>query len=181
MQIFYIVLIVVFLLGMMGIVYVTHFNNLQYIKTKIEQAEEMIDEILRKRYDIVIRTSDIIKNNLKEKKDYFKEYLALKDEKLSTFEMDRKLKEAINIILNLRNDYPVLHDNQNMKEIISEIKDTNEKLSASIAYYNRYTNQLNEQIRKFPSNIIAKLHHFYVKPYFDGKDMNDDDVLDFKL
>lgn len=181
MEILYILLIIVFIFGILGIIYVTHFNNLQYAKTRIEQSEGIIDEVLRKRYDIVVRTSDIIKNNLKEKKDYFKEYIALKDEKISNFEMDRKLKEAINIILNLQNDYPVLQNNSNMKEIVKEIKETDEKLSASIAYYNRYTNNLNELIRKFPSNIIAKLHNFSVKPFFDGKNMNDEDLLDFKL
>lgn len=181
MEIFYIILIVVFLVGILGIIYVTYFNNLQYMKTKIELSEGIIDEVLRKRYDIVERTSNILKTNLKEKKDYLKEYLLLKDKKMSTFEMDRKLKEAINIILNLWNDYPDLRENALMKEIVAEIKETDEKLSASIAYYNRFTNRLNEMIRKFPSNIIAKLHNFHIKPFFDGKDMNDDNELDFKL
>jgi len=181
MEVLYIILIIVFIVGILGIFYVSSFNNLQYLKTKIEQSEGIIDEVLRKRYDLVIRTSDIVKNNLKEKKEYFKEYLSLKDDKISNFDMDRKLKEAANIILNLKNDYPVLQKHEGMKEIVTELKITDEKLSASIAYYNRYTNNLNELIRKFPSNIIAKLHHFHIKPFFDGKDMNDEDLLDFKL
>lgn len=181
MELLYIILIVIFVVGIIGIFYVSHFNNLQYVKTKIEQSEGSIDEVLRQRFDIVVRTSEIVKKHLKEKKDYFKEYLNLKNEKIGNFELDRKLKEAINIILNLKNDYPVLQNNKNMKEIILEIKETDEKLSASIAYYNRYTTQLNEMIRKFPSNIIAKFHHFSLKPFFDGKDMNDEDLLDFKL
>lgn len=181
MELLYILLIIIFITGMIGIVYVSSFNNLQYTKTKIEQAEGIIDEVLRTRFDIVVRASEIVKENLKEKKDYFKEYLSLKDEKISNFEMDRKLKEAINIILNLKNDYPALQKNTNMKEIANKIKESDEKLSAAIAYYNRYTNHLNELIRKFPSNIIAKIHDFSILTFFDGKDMNDDDLLDFKL
>lgn len=181
MQVFFIVLIIVFIFGIFGILYVSNYNNLQYKKTKIEQAEGLIDEVLRKRYDIVVRTSDIIKTSLKEKKDYLKEYVQLKDVKISNFDLDRKLKEAMNIIQNLKNDYPELQNNSNMKEIVIEIKDTDEKLSAAIAYYNRYTNELNELIRKFPSNMIASFHHFKIKLFFDGKDMSDDDLLDFKL
>ncbi len=181
MNLIYIILIIIFICGFLGMIYISHFNNLQYTKTKIEKAEGIIDEVLRKRYDIVLRTSDIVKKNLKEKKDYFKEYLSLPDEKIGNFEMDRKLKEAMNIILNLRNDYPVLQKNNNIKEIVSEIKETDEKLSAAIAYYNRYTNHLNELVRKFPSNIVASFHNFSVQPFFDGKDMNDEDLLDFKL
>ncbi|MCI8394886.1 MAG: LemA family protein [Bacilli bacterium] len=181
MQIIYIILIIVFVVSTFGMIYVYYFNNLQYIKTKIEQAESIIDETIRDRYDIMVRASDIVKSNLQEKKDYFKEYIQLKNSKISNFEMDRKLKEAVNIIFNLRNDYPVLQEHSEMKEICYEIQKTTEKLSASIAYYNRYTSELNEYIRKFPSNLIAKIHHFQVKPFFDGKDMNDDDLLDFKL
>lgn len=181
MEIIYIILIIIFLIAILGMFYVHYYNDLQYLKTKIEQSEGIIDETLRNRYDLVVRTSDVVKTHLKEKKDYFKEYISLSDTKISNFEMDRKLKEAFNIIMNLRNDYPELQADENMKEIIQGLKQTNEKLSASIAYYNRYTNELNEMIRSFPSNVIAKMHHFKIKPFFDGKDMNDDDVLDFKL
>ena len=48
-------------------------------------------------------------------------------------------------------------------------------------YYNKNTNMLNEMVRKFPSNIIGKIHHFKVSAFFDGKDMNDDVYNDFKL
>ncbi len=181
MEIIYIILIIIFLIAILGMFYVHYYNDLQYLKTKIEQAEGIIDETLRSRYDLVVRTSDVVKTHLKEKKDYFKEYISLNDAQIGNFEMDRKLKEAFNIIMNLRNDYPELQANENMKEIIQGLKLKNEKLSASIAYYNRYTNELNEMIRSFPSNVIAKIHKFKIKPFFDGKDMNDDDVLDFKL
>ncbi len=181
MNFIYILLIIIGIGSMIGIVYISCFNNLQFTKTKIEQSEGIIDEVLRNRFDIIVRTSDVVKNNLEEKKDYLKEYLSLKEEKISNFEMDRKVKEAFNIILNLKNDYPSLQKNNGMKEILSEIKATDEKLSAAISYYNRYTSQLNEYIRKFPSNIIAKIHGFSIKPFFDGKNMNDEDIMDFKL
>ena len=29
--------------------------------------------------------------------------------------------------------------------------------------------------------MIASFHHFKIKLFFDGKDMSDDDLLDFKL
>lgn len=181
MEFIYIMLTLIFVIALLLMLYVHYYNDLQYLKTKIEQSEAIIDEVLRKRYDLVIRTSDIIKVNLKEKKDYFKEYIALREQKLSNFEMDRKMKEASNIILNLKNDYPELQKNDGMKEIVKELNRTTEKLSAAISYYNRYTSELNEMIRKFPSNAIAKIHHFKIKTFFDRKDMNDDDVLDFKL
>ena len=181
MEILYIILILIFFLALIGIFYIHYYNDLQYLKSKIEQSEVSVDEVLRDRFDLVVRTSEVVKTHLAEKKDYFKEYIALKEDKISNFDMDRKLKEAANIILNLKNDYPELQKDENMKEIVKLLRQSNEKLSATIAYYNRYTNELNTMIRTFPSNLLAKIHHFKIKPFFDGKDMNDDDVLDFKL
>ena len=36
-------------------------------------------------------------------------------------------------------------------------------------------------IRKFPYNIMGKILKYKEKTFFDGKDMNDDDIKDFKL
>lgn len=176
----YIFLIIVFLVGILGLVYVTVFNNLQYTNAKIVQSEEVIHEVLNLRYDIVVRTSEIVKKNLKEKKDYFKEFLSLKNEK-DIFEKNNKLKEAMNIISNLRDDYPSLQKNKDLKGIMSEIKATDEKLSAAILYYNRYTKELNELVHKFPSNIISKFHHYSSKTLFEGKIIQSDGAMDFKL
>lgn len=40
-------LILIIIFGSIGIVYVYNYNKLQYLKTKIEQAENLIDESLR--------------------------------------------------------------------------------------------------------------------------------------
>jgi len=54
-------------------------------------------------------------------------------------------------------------------------------LQAAKSYYNKYTSELNDAIRQFPSNIVAKMHGMEIKPFFDGKNMQDDIVDDFKF
>ena len=95
--------------------------------------------------------------------------------------MDRSLKEGFRILNKLIDDYSELQKNKELKEIIISMKATNERITATTSYYNKYTNELNGYVRKFPSNIIGKIHHFKVSPFFDGKDMNDDIYNDFKL
>jgi hypothetical protein len=36
-------------------------------------------------------------------------------------------------------------------------------------------------VRKFPSNIIAKIHRIQIKNFYDNKDLNDETIKDFKL
>lgn len=181
MYFFYILLILIILIGSLSMVYVTYFNKLQYLKTKIEHAEGIIDEILRKRYDMLLRADNIVKSNLKDGKEYFKEYIQLNEKKITNFDMDRKLKEAFNILNKFKDDYPELGKNKELKDILSSIKESDEKIAAITSYYNKNTSELNSYIRQFPSNIVAKFHHFKISAFFDGKDMTDDIYDDFKL
>ncbi len=181
MGIFGIILIIVAIIGLLAICYVTIYNKLQFGITKIEHVEGLIDEDLRSKYDIIIRANDVITKELNSKKDYLKEYKNLKEQKISNFDLERKLKEAEIIIHNLYNDNAALSKNENMVQIEKDFNLINEKLTAGISYYNKQTALQNSYIRKFPNNLIAKIHHIGIKPFFDKKDMTDTDIDDFKL
>ncbi|MBQ9833784.1 MAG: LemA family protein [Bacilli bacterium] len=178
MTIFLIIIVVV---GLLAIIYINNYNNLQYLKTKIEQAENVIDEALRNKYDVIIKINSIIKKELKTKKEYLKDIINIKDEKISNFDFDRRLIDAMNIINDLVNDHDVLIKNKDITELLYQIKDYDEKLVSGKTYYNKNTTESNHLIRKFPSTIVAKLLNYKIKPYFDGKDMQDDIIDDFKL
>lgn len=176
-----ILLILVIILGILGIIYIVNYNKMQYLKTKIEQSEGLIDETLRERYDLLVRANDIIKNTLNDDKDYLKEYINLKNKNITNFEMDRLLRKAFIVLNKYKDDYKDLQNNKELKDICTNIKESNEKLTATTSYFNKNTNLLNGYIRKFPSNIIAKINKFTIKPFFDGKNMNDEIYNDFKL
>lgn len=181
MNFFTVLLIFIILIASLAIVYISYFNKMQYLKTKLENAEGIIDELLRKRYDMLARADSIVKSSLNDGKEYFKEYIQLKTQKITNFDMDRKLKEAFNTLSKFKDDYPELGNHKELKEIFNSIKESDEKIAAITSYYNKNTNLLNGYIRKFPSNIIAKFHQFKVSSFFDGKDMTDDIYDDFKL
>ena len=61
------------------------------------------------------------------------------------------------MIKQVRFDYDELKDIKELKTIINDLKNTSEKLEAAKSFYNKYTNKLNDLIRKFPINIIAKI------------------------
>lgn len=173
------ILILIIVIALTAILYVNIYNNLAIYKTKIEKAENIIDEALRNKYDIIAKLNVLIKKEVT-KKDYLKEYIELKDKKVSNFEIDRKLTEATNIILEVKNDHEKLN-NKEFNSLLKEIDVINETLASSKNYYNNNTSKLNQIIRKFPSNIIAKIHKYRIKPFFDGKNMQDAVIDDFKL
>lgn len=166
-------------MGFLAILYVITYNNLVNYKIKIEKAEGIIDENLRQKYDIIAKMNIAIKKVVT-KKDYLKDYIDLKDKRISNYELDRKLTEAMNIILEVKNDYNEL-DTKEFNSDLKEINAINETLTSCKNYYNKNTTELNQIIRKFPSNIVAKIHRYKIKPFFDGKNMQDAVIDDFKL
>lgn len=175
-----IVLIIIIILASGGIYYVIYFNKLNDLKTKVMEAESIIDENLRIKYETLIRISNSLKKHMKSDKNYFKEYEKLRDINISNFDMDRKLNEGFTLILKMRDDLS-LNDNEELIKEIDNIKRLDEKLTATKNYYNKNTSLENAIIRKFPTNIIAKIHKFKLKLFFDGKDMEDEIIDDFKV
>ena len=181
MAILYSFLFIVILVGALGIFYVYQYNKLQHSKTKIDHAECLIDESLRNTYDILVKADKVIKSEVGGDKTYFKGLDKVKSENISNFDLDRKLTEYISLLEQIKLDYPDLVTNKGFKEVLNENKKASEKLQAAKSYYNKYTSELNDLIRTFPSNIVARMHAISIKPFFDGKNMEDEIVDDFKL
>ncbi len=179
MNIIIIILIIVLLLASLAALYIATYNKLQHFKTRIEVSENTIDEALREKYDIICDLNIEIKDAANDK-DYLKEFINLKNQKLTNYETDRKLVEAVNLIKELQTDYKKLNNDKFNKKL-NEIKKVDENLASAKNFYNKYTSEVNSVIRKFPTNFIAKNHKFKVKPYFDNKNMQDAVLDDFKL
>jgi len=175
-----IILIIIIILASGGIYYVVYFNKLNDLKTKIMEAESIIDENLRIKYETLIRISNSLKKHMKSDKNYFKEYEKLRDINISNFDMDRKLNEGFTLILKMIDDLNLNNDEDLNKEI-DNIRRLDEKLTATKNYYNKNTSLENAIIRKFPTNFIARIHNFKLKLFFDGKDMEDEIIDDFKV
>lgn len=177
LSIFLVILIIACLIG---IYYAISFNTLNDLKTKIHEAEVIIDEALRTKYDTLMRVSNHIRTHMDNNKNYFREYEKLKDANISNFDMDRRLNEGYTLILKMIDDLK-LNNDEEINQEIEQIKRLDEKLTAAKNYYNKNTSEENAIVRKFPTNIIAKIHGFKVKLFFDGKDMDDEIIDDFKM
>lgn len=167
--------------GLLAIFYIAVYNKIQVLNIRVNEAETIIDEELRKKYDLILQSEAIIKKTTKKEITLFQELKELKSKDISTFDFERKCVEGYNLIKQIQSDYENLDKNDEFLKIVNSIMDSNEKLEAAKSFYNKYTSKLNEVIKKFPSNIVALIHQVKVKTYFDGKNMFDEEIEDFKL
>ncbi len=141
----------------------------------------MIDELLRNKHDLLLAIKADILTHTDIDDKAFEELESLKDINISSFDFERKLTSLNNLIEQIKLDYDKLEEDESFNNIYEDIFKLNERLEATKAFYNKYTSCLNKLIKKFPSNLIAKIHHVDLQTYFDGKDLFDENKEDFKI
>jgi LemA protein len=175
------ILIVFIAICLLLIWYINIYNNYQNYIIRINEAESFIDTTLRKRFDLLNKSIEIIKAVTNTKKEVLNQIKDLKSVKLSNFELDRKLYEAINEFNSYKENSENLKNNEEFLKVDLGLLESESEIVAARKYYNDIITDYNKLVRTFPSNVVAKISGYKIKTYFDGKNMEDDDIKDFKL
>ncbi len=147
------------------------FNRFQNYIIRINEAEANIDSILRKRYDLLNKSIGVIKSNTDEKK-VLEDLSDLRSQKLTNFDLDRKIYDAINEFNKYKEEYRDLKKCEGFMKIELSINETEAEIAALRKYYNDIITDYNKLVKSFPSNIIGLICKFKVRNYFDGKEIN---------
>lgn len=181
MKIWAILLLLIIILFVIFMLLNFIYNKFQDYIIRINEVEGKIDETLRNKYDNILKINNIIKEKIKTKKELVDDLEDLKDKELSSFEMHRILTEKYNKIDFVRKQYKEVSTSDEVNKLFYEITDMDESLNAYIKFYNENIVGYNKLIRKVPYNIIAIILKYKEKMFFDGKDLYDENIKDFKL
>lgn len=174
-------LLILIALCLIIIEYIVVYNRYQGFIIRINEAEANIDSVLRKRFDLLNKSIGIIKANKEIKGNVLPMIEELRSQKLSNFDLDRSLYEAINAFHTYKEKHESLKQSEEFTKIDLALNESEAEIIALRKYYNDIITDYNKMIRVFPSNIVGKLCKYKLRTYFDGKDMMDDDINDFKL
>lgn len=181
MSVFFITLIIIIFICLILVWYVNTYNKFQGFIIRINEVEANIDTTLRKRFDLLNKSINIIKGNIKTEEDVLGLIVKLRSRKLSNFDLDRQLYEAINEFNYYKENYPELNESDALLKIDISLNESEHEITALRKYYNDIITDYNKLVRKFPSNLVAIIAKYKEKTYYDGKNMNDDITNDFKL
>ena len=156
------------------------YNKFQAYIIRLNESEASIDTTLRKRFDLLNKSIAIIEENTKEK-NVLEIINKLRSKKLSNFDLDRQLYDAINEYTRYKEKYDELKNNTDFLKIDIELNETESEIVALRKYYNDIITDYNKLAKTFPSNLVGLITKNKKRPYFDGKNMDDDITNDFKL
>lgn len=156
------------------------YNKYQSLIIRINESESCIDTVLRKRFDLLNKSIGIIETNTEEK-NVLEIIGKLRSKKLTNFELDRQLYDAINEYSIYKEKYSDLKNNTDFLKIDISINETESEIVALRKYYNDIITDYNKLYKTFPSTLVGLALRYKKRTYFDGKNMDDDITNDFKL
>lgn len=181
MKLWIILLIVLVLLFALFLVINIIYNKFQDFIIKINEVEGKIDDTLRNKYDDLLKINNIVKEKINTDKEIIDDIENIKTDEKSSFEVHRLLKESFNKLDFIKKQYDEVNNSEDINKLFYEINEMDESLNAYIKYYNENIVDYNTYIRKFPFNLIGIVLKYKEKPFFDNKDLNDENIKDFKI
>ena len=130
------------------------YNRFQSLIIRINEAEANIDTTSRKRFDLLNKSIGIIEENTKEK-NVLEIVNKLRSKKLSNFDLDRKLYDAINEYQRYKEKYIELKNSTDFLKIDVELNETEAEIVALRKYYNDIITDYNKLAKTFPSNLVS--------------------------
>ena len=181
MKLWMIILIILVVIFALFLIVNIIYNKFQDFIIKINEVEGKIDDTLRDKYDDLLKINNIVKEKINTDKEIIDDLENIKTDEKSSFEIHRLLKESFNKLDFIKKQYKEVNTSEDINKLFFEINEMDESLNAYIKYYNESIVEYNKYIRKFPFNIIGIVLKYKEKQFFDNKDLNDENIKDFKI
>lgn len=162
--------IIIFILVFI-MVEVVFYNKFQMARIRISEAENNIDILLQKKFQLLERSIKIIEEtNSRYQEDAIStKLLKIKNKKMNNFELNKELEKIISEYRSLLDLDFKMSSVQAIININFELIEIDNELIAAKKYYNEHIVYYNKLIRSIPSNIVAKLYHYSTKDFYSDE------------
>lgn len=161
----------IFIASIITIFILVKNQSLLNILYKIDESGDLLKKSIKTKYDLVIRSINIIERKLKIVSKKFDEIKKINIEKLSNIEIDRVLTDCNKEIFEIQSDYPKLGIVKSFNGIIEDLKNNEIHLISLRTFYNKNVAEYNNLLKSFPNNIISKFTNRKYKSFYEGKEL----------
>ena len=178
-MIWYIIIGLVVLLFIFIIIEISNYNKFQILNMKISEAYNNMDILFEKKFNLLERAINIIKENNKQYKEevMLDNLVKIKNKKIDRFELNRELTLAFRDYKGLLDLDKKLAGLEALKGINEELVNIDNDLNASKKYYNDNIILYNNLVRCFPSNIVAKINKYEKNDFFKEEKIETLEIL----
>lgn len=176
---YFLILGLIILILLFFIIEVSFYNKFQMVRIRISEAENNIDILLQKKFQLLERAMKIIGDfDSKYQEDEISTKLVkIKNKKVNNFELNKELEKMIAEYKSLLDLDSKASEINSIININFELIEIDNELNAAKKYYNEHIVTYNKLIRSIPSNIVAKLYHYTVKDFYSDEKIEIFEIL----
>lgn len=168
-------IIIIVVLVLLVLLYISLYNGLQKAKVNTEESWSQIDVQLKRRNDLIPNLVETTKGYAKHEKETLAQVINLRNQLVEVpasdhaqkMEISNQLTDSLKSIFALSEAYPDLKANQEFTKLMEELTNTENKISYSRQLFNSSAANFNQRLLTFPSNMVAKIHHFTKVDYLE--------------
>ena len=155
------------------------YNKLVKARNQVRNAWSQIDVQLTRRFDLIPNLVETVKGYASHEKDIWEKFAAARNlyerakagnDVAQMSEANNQISSALARLMVVQEQYPELKANSNFQTLMSELTETEDKISYTRQFYNDVALKYNNQVEMFPGNIVASMFKFKVAEYFNVTD-----------
>ena len=176
---YYVVFGIVILILVFLIIEVNFYNQFQMARIRISEAENNIDNLLQKKFQLLERVVKIIEDAdaRYQEEDLSTKLVKLKNKKINNFELNNELEKILAQYRGLLDLDSKISEINGIVNLNFEIIDVDNELMAAKKYYNEHIVSYNKLVRSIPSNIVAKIYHYHNKDFYSDEKVEIFEIL----
>lgn len=151
--------------------YVATYNSLVRLRTESQEAWSQIDVQLQRRNDLIPNLIATVKGYSKYESETLAKVTGLRSAIMNAgshqeaMDKSNQLTATLKSLFAVSENYPDLKANTEYQQLMEELANTENKIAYSRQLYNSVAANMNAKRQSFPTNAVAKAHHFAAIEY----------------
>ena len=181
-----IVIVIIAIIGIAAMLVIPKYNNLVTGEEKIDAAWAQVENQLQRRFDLIPNLVNTVKGYAAHEEEIFTQIAEARTNygNANTVEeaadANNDLSSALSRLLVVVENYPTLKADIQFTRLMDELAGTENRLAVARKDYNDTVQTFNNNVRRFPGNLIAGMFGFEKKDYFEIKEgVEESPTVDF--
>lgn len=148
------------------------YNNLVTKRNKVSNAWAHVEAQLQRRFDLVPNLVDSVKGVTAQERYIFDSLSATLSKFLNAHNnyekmaVDAELSNQLKSLYAVLQNYPQLKSNKNFMQMQEALTEIEEDIAIARQFYNDAVTIYNNELQKYPNNIVAAKYNFYEEELF---------------
>jgi LemA protein len=150
------------------------YNRMVARRLAVENSWSQIDVQLRRRHDLIPNLVDAVRGYATHERSTFERVSEARTEAIAAHAVPERaiaegtLGRATGRLVALAESYPQLEASENFSRLITELSETEDKISIARRVYNDTVETYNTLIQVFPAVLVARPFGFRAREFFDA-------------